>query len=68
MSKTLMSYSRLYYVLVLFYILISALFPDIWFLGLLCIIGEYGSFQKLFWKCEEEEVKTQHQRRDVPTS
>ena len=48
MSKTLMSYSRLYYVLVLFNILISALLPNILFLGLLCITGEYGGFQKLF--------------------
>ena len=58
MSKTLMSYPRLYFVLVLFYILISALLPNILFLGLLCITSEYGCFQKLFWKCKEEEVKT----------
>ena len=48
MSKTLMSYPRLYFVLVLFYILISALLPDILFLGLLWITGEYGGCQKLF--------------------
>ena len=48
MSKTLMSYPRLYYILVLFYILISALLPNILFLGLLCIVGKYGGFQKLF--------------------
>ena len=38
---------RLYFNLVLFYILISALLPYISFLGLLCITGEYGDFQKL---------------------
>ena len=43
-----MSYPRLYYVLVLFYILISASLPDILFLGLLCLAGEYGGFHKLF--------------------
>ena len=48
MSKTLMSYPRLHYDLVLFYILISALLSDILFLGLLCIASEYGGFQKLF--------------------
>ena len=48
MFKTLMSYPRLYYILVLFYILISALLFDILFLGLLCIVGEYSGFQKLF--------------------
>ena len=47
MSKTLMSYPRLYFILVIFYILISALLPYIWFLGLLCITGEYGGFRKL---------------------
>ena len=48
MSKTLMSYPHLYYVLVLFYILTSALLCDILFLDLLCIAGEHGGFQKLF--------------------
>ena len=42
-----MSYPRLYFVLVLFYILVSALLPYSLFLGLLCIIGEYGGFRKL---------------------
>ena len=37
MSKMLMSYSRPYYVLVLFYILISALLPDIYF-WILCAL------------------------------
>ena len=48
MSKTLMSYPRPYYVLALFYILISALLPDILFLELVCIAGEKGDLQKLF--------------------
>ena len=48
MSKTLMSYPRLYFVSVLFYILISPLFPYILFLGVLCITGEYGGFRNLF--------------------
>ena len=43
-----MAYPRPYYVLVLFYILISALLPDIIFLDLVCIAGEYGDFQKLY--------------------
>ena len=47
MSKTLMSYPLLYFILVLFYILISALLTYILFLGLLCITGEYDGFQKL---------------------
>ena len=42
-----MSYPRLYFVLVIFYILISSLLSYIRFLGLLCITGEYGGFQKL---------------------
>ena len=37
MSKTLMSYPCPYYVLVLFYILISTLLLDIFFLDLVCI-------------------------------
>ena len=49
-----MSYPRLYYVLVLFYILISALLPDILFLGLLCIAGEYDGFQKLFGNAKKK--------------
>ena len=48
MSKKLMSYPHPYYVLVLFYILISVLLLDILFLDLVCIAGEYGGFQKLF--------------------
>ena len=47
MSKTLMSYPRLYFILALFYILINALLSYILFLGLLCITGEYGGFQEL---------------------
>ena len=47
MSKTLMSYLRLYFISGLFYILISAYLPYIRFLGLLCITGEYGGFRKL---------------------
>ena len=41
----LMSYLRPYYVSVLFYILISALLPDIYCLDLMCIADEYGGFQ-----------------------
>ena len=44
----LMSYPHPYYVLVLFYILIGALLLNILFLNLVCIIGEYGGFQKFF--------------------
>ena len=40
MSKMLMSYPRPFYVLVLFYILISTLLPDICFLDLVCIAGK----------------------------
>ena len=54
MSKTLISYSRLYYVLVLFYILISALLLDIFFFCLLCIAGEYGGFQKFFGNAKKK--------------
>ena len=48
MSKTLMLSPRLYYILVLFCILTSALLCDILFLDLLCIVGEHGGFKKLF--------------------
>ena len=41
MSKTLMSYPCPYYILVIFYILISVLLPDILFLDLVCIGGEF---------------------------
>ena len=54
MSKKLMSYLRLYFVLVIFYILISALLPDIRFLGLLGITGEYGGFRKLYGDMEKK--------------
>ena len=57
MSKTLMSYLRPYYVLVIFYILISALLPDILFLDLMCIAGEYGGFQKLYGNMKKKKWK-----------
>ena len=40
MSKMLMSYLHPYYILVIFYILISVLLPNILFLDLVCIVGE----------------------------
>ena len=52
-----MAYPRPYYVLVLFYILISALLPDIEFLDLVCISGEYGDFQKLYGNTKMKKLK-----------
>ena len=49
-----MSYPRPYSVLVLFYILISALLPDILFLDLVCIASENGGFQKLFGNAKKK--------------
>ena len=68
MSKTLMSYPRPYYVLVIFYILISALLPDILFFF---IAGEYGDFQKLYgnmkkkWKPSSSVATFQRQRHNI---